>query len=212
MLALPEWSADFFLLFHPCFLQRYAMRRSHVLLVLFAFVSGATAAIDSGGGSAVLGNFINHASIGAPMATSERTTGLIEILYPEIPAISDSDGNGLPDAWETQHFGATGFSASADADGDGTTNLMEYLADTDPDSAASAFRPSSHLANGNLILTVPTVAGRSYRVWGTANLQGSWTPHDTISGDGSTVAWEYLMSQSATGRYFLKIEILIPTN
>jgi hypothetical protein len=29
-------------------------------------------------------------------------------------------------------------------------------------------------------------------------------------GDGSTIAWEYLLSQSP--RYFLKIEILIPKN
>jgi len=180
--------------------------------LLCAFASVATAAIDSGGGRAVLGDSINHSSIGAPMATSEHATGLIEILYPEIPAGSDADGDGLPDAWETQHFGATGASASADADGDGTTNLMEYLAATDPRSGTSVFRPSSRVESGKLILTVPTVSGRSYRVWGTSNLQGTWTAHDTISGDGSTVAWEYLMSQSATSRYFLKIEILIPTN
>lgn len=186
------------------------MRLPIVLSLLFALVSGATAAIDSGGGSAVLGDSTNHSSIGAPMATSERTTGLVEILYPEIPAKSDSDGNSLPDAWETQYFGAIGTSASADSDGDGTTNLMEYLAATDPRSGTSVFRPSSRVESGTLVLTVPTVAGRSYRVWGTANLQGAWTPHDTITGNGFTVEWLYALSQSP--KYFLKIEILIPTN
>jgi hypothetical protein len=109
-----------------------------------------------------------------------------------------------------QHFGATGASASADVDGDGTTNLMEYLAVTDPRSGTSVFRPTSRVESGKLILTVPTVSGRNYLVWGTANLQTAWTAHDTISGDGSTIAWEYLMSQSP--HYFLRIEILIPTN
>jgi len=140
---------------------------------------------------------------------------LIEILYPSAPALdpeADTDGDGLPDSWENEKFGNLTADATADSDGDGTTNLMEYLAGTNPSSAASVFRPASHVAGGNLVLTVPTVSGRSYRVWGTANLQGSWTQHDTIAGDGSSVAWEYLMSQSATGRYFLKIEILIPTN
>ena len=188
--------------------MRRAMR--FFLIYFVAFGGLISAAIDSGGGVALLGVGANHSSIGGGFDTSASTMGLIEILYPEIPAGSDADGNGLLDAWETQHFGATGASASADADGDGTTNLMEYLAGTDPRSATSVFRPTSRVESGKLILTVPTVSGRNYRVWGTANLQTTWTAHDTISGDGSTIAWEYLMSQSP--RYFLRIEILIPTN
>ena len=183
----------------------------HFILIFFVAFGGLlSAAIDSGGGVASLGSGTNHSSIGGGFDTSASATGLIEILYPEIPAGSDADGDGLLDAWETQHFGATGAAGNADADGDGTSNLMEYLAGTDPRSGTSVFRPSSRVESGKLILTVPTVSGRSYRVWGTSNLQGTWTAHDTISGDGSTVAWEYLLSQSP--RYFLKIEILIPTN
>ena len=191
------------------------MRFFNILSLLLALASGALAAIDSGGGLSDLGSGTNHSSIGAPLATGGSVVGLIEILYPSAPALdpeADTDGDGLPDSWENEKFGNLTATATADSDGDGTTNLMEYLAGTNPSSAASVFRPASHVAGGNLVLTVPTVSGRSYRVWGTANLQGSWTQHDTISGDGSSVAWEYLMSQSATGRYFLKIEILIPTN
>ena len=182
-----------------------------VFLIASAAFSGLLlAAIDSGGGVASLADGTNHSSIGGALDTSASATGLIEILYPELPAGSDADANGLPDAWETQHFGATGASASADADADGTTNLMEYLAGTDPRSASSVFRPTSHTSGGNLVLTVPTVQGRSYRIWGTANLQGTWMQHDTITGDGSTVEWLYALSQSP--KYFLRIEILIPTN
>jgi len=191
------------------------MRFFNILSLLLALASGALAAIDSGGGLSDLGSGTNHSSIGAPLATGGSVVGLIEILYPPAPALdpeADTDSDGLPDFWEHENFGNLTATATADSDGDGTTNLMEYLAGTNPSSAASVFRPASHVAGGNLVLTVPTVSGRSYRVWGTANLQGSWTQHDTIAGDGSSVAWEYLMSQSATGRYFLKIEILIPTN
>ncbi len=154
---------------------------------------------------------MNHSSIGAPIQTGGKLAGIIEILYPPAPALNpemDTDANGLPDDWENEYFGSIGFDPYADADGDGTSNIMEFLAGTNPLSVASVFRPTSHTSGGMLILTVPTVSGRNYRVWGTANLQSTWTEHETISGDGSTVEWEYLMSQSV--RYFLRIEILIP--
>lgn len=184
------------------------------VLPLFVFACGAftlKAQMDSGGGVASLGAGTNHSSIGAAYATGDTATGLIEILYPPAPALdpeADSDSDGLPDSWENQHFGNLTANATADSDGDGTTNLMEYLAGTNPRSAASVFRPSSHTSGGNLVLAVPTVSGRSYRVWGTSNLQGIWTQHDTINGHGSIVEWTYSLSQSP--RYFLRIEILIP--
>ena len=190
--------------------------RLHLFIGLFAslgFVTPLFSVIDSGGGMADLGGGTNHSSIGAPLASGGSVVGLMEILYPPAPALdpeADTDGDGLPDSWEDENFGNLAADATADSDGDGTTNMMEYLAGTDPRSASSVFRPTSHASGGNLVLTVPTVAGRSYRVWGTANLQGAWTQHDTITGNGSTVEWLYALSQSP--KYFLKIEILIPTN
>lgn len=174
----------------------------------------ALSQIDSGGGLASLAGGTNHSSIGATYSTSGASTGVIEILYPPASALDpavDTDSDGLPDSWEDHHFGNLTATAAADSDGDGTTNLMEYLAGTNPNSSASVFCPTSHTSGGNLVVSVPTVPGRSYRVWGTENLQGSWTPHDTIVGDGTTMEWMYQLCQSS--RYFLRIEILIqPTN
>ena len=50
----------------------------------------------------------------------------------------DSDGDGIPDAWELANFGSTAGGPGDDPDGDGTTNLAEYLAATDPNNPASA--------------------------------------------------------------------------
>jgi hypothetical protein len=57
---------------------------------------------------------------------------------PPPPPPEDSDGDGLPDAWETQHFGdTTSQDGAGDPDGDGSANLAEYQAGTDPTSASS---------------------------------------------------------------------------
>lgn len=44
----------------------------------------------------------------------------------------DLDGNGLPDAWEIEHFGARGVDPDADPDNDWLTNAGEYAHGTDP--------------------------------------------------------------------------------
>jgi hypothetical protein len=47
---------------------------------------------------------------------------------------ADADGDGMPDQWERNYFGSTFQSANGDYDGDGITNLQEYLAGTNPAS------------------------------------------------------------------------------
>jgi len=62
-----------------------------------------------------------------PLAVSNRVTGCDFALG------LDSDGDGLPDWWEMEHFGgATNAVLSADSDADGLDNLAEYLIGTDP--------------------------------------------------------------------------------
>jgi YD repeat-containing protein len=49
----------------------------------------------------------------------------------------DSDGDGLPDDWERNHFGNLNQNGSDDFDSDGYSNLAEYCAGTDPRLAES---------------------------------------------------------------------------
>jgi len=44
----------------------------------------------------------------------------------------DSDGDGIPDDWEMQHFGTLDRDGTGDADGDGISDLDEYLRGSDP--------------------------------------------------------------------------------
>ncbi len=67
---------------------------------------------------------------------------------------SDTDGDGLPDAWETQHFGNLSATAGGDPDSDGLTNLQELgsgtnprQADTDGDGLTDAQEVNTHGTN-----------------------------------------------------------------
>jgi hypothetical protein len=84
--------------------------------------------------------------------------------------IVDADGDGMDDGWETTYLGGTNASSGAameDRDGDGFSNLHEYIAGTDPTNAASVLKVvqvSSPGTASNFVLDWPSVAGKVYSV------------------------------------------------
>ncbi|MFN0066776.1 MAG: lamin tail domain-containing protein, partial [Limisphaerales bacterium] len=89
------------------------------------------------------------------------------------PPGTDSDGDGMPDAWELANFldRLNPADAAEDPDGDGMLNLAEHLAGTDPRDAGSALRLAVR-DDGALEFTARP--GRAYVVEAGAALDGTW--------------------------------------
>ncbi|HEY2951408.1 MAG TPA: lamin tail domain-containing protein, partial [Verrucomicrobiae bacterium] len=103
----------------------------------------------------------------------------------------DSDGDGMPDAWETEH-GLDPFNrldGMLDTDGDGLTNLQEYQLGSDPRNAQSGLRIESITlaANGtNVVLTFTAIANWTYSIEYIDDLgSGGWT---ALGGSGDIAA------------------------
>ena len=115
----------------------------------------------------------NYSNLGKPAQSTRMDLTLGE----------DLDGDGLPDAWERALIAALGavltihdIRPETDDDGDGLSNLQEYLAGT------YAFDPQDGFwldivgeANGNPVLEFLAIRGRAYALETSADLQ-TWSP------------------------------------
>ncbi len=123
-------------------------------------------------------------------------------------------GDGIDDAWQVQYFGignANG-AATADPDGDGQNNLLEYLAGTNPTSASSAFTLGvSGSAAQRTITFAPVTAGRTYTLEFTTNLTtrvfGTLTGGTTVDTGSTRSVTDSSTTNSA--RYY-RVKISLP--
>jgi len=110
--------------------------------------------------------------------------------------------------WRLTYFGTTANSGNAadtaDPDGDGLTNAQEFAAGTVPNDPASALRASIAISGSNLVVSFPTVSGKSYRVERSDTLaNGSWTTlSDNIAGTGGVLQVTDVGAASQPKRFY----------
>ena len=80
--------------------------------------------------------------------------------------LTDTNANSLPDEWETSYGFGPGNPAlrDADVDGDGATNVEEFLAGTDPTNAASVLRVVIPSTTGGVQISFGAISNRTYSV------------------------------------------------
>ena len=117
-------------------------------------------------------------------------------------SVADSDGDGLPDYFETQHSVTD---ANADTDGDGATNFAEFNAGTNPRDNASVFKltASSTTETGTLALEFTAVAARSYSVQYRDSLaSGPWEKYYDVPAGPNTRSELITVPMNTTARFF----------
>ena len=120
----------------------------------------------------------------------------------------DVNGNGMPDVWETGHFGGTNQPSGGsgdDFDHDGLSNLQEYWAGTDPTNDASVLRMMQldRSGAGGLVLQWQSVSGKTYAIQSSTNLAVGFrnTAESNLTAAGGTMSRTVSVEQATAGFY-----------
>ena len=144
--------------------------------------------------------------------TTTSVTDPTKVDLVRVRLLRDDDNDGLPNTWEQQYFGnTTNTLASADSDGDGRSNYAEYLAGTDPASAASSFRITRFQAafGPSIGLTWSSVTNRVYTVERATNAAGSFISLWGMPGNPVETTYFDVLPANLP-RFFYRIRAEIP--
>ncbi|MGD7652311.1 MAG: S8 family serine peptidase [Verrucomicrobiales bacterium] len=144
-----------------------------------------------------------------PVAGLDGLVGTAGVL--NLSMIVNTDGDGLADWWEEESFAGLAEDGAADTDGDGFSDECEFVALTDPLSAADFPRLTAvgDEAGSGFALSFEARDGRFYQVRWSEDLEaGSWQNlGGTTVGDGSVVeVWDPDAGEAARRFYQLKVE------
>lgn len=119
-----------------------------------------------------------------------------------VSATFDSNSNGLPDWWEDSFFGGpTSADPSGDPDGDGKTNLQEYLAGTDPLASEKLHIDVLGRCDGGIQFGFLSSTGKTYNIEASSNLT-VWEIFAIMQGTGGLIQTNDCGSAITRTRYY----------
>jgi len=138
--------------------------------------------------------------------TTTSVTDPTKLDIVRLRLLRDDDNDGLPDVWEQKYFGnSTNAVPTADPDGDGMSNLQEYIAGTDPTSESSQLlitRIEINQNPANLSLTWPSVTNRFYTVEAASGSPGVFVPLWTTLGKLTESSFSEPLTSNAPARFY----------
>jgi len=141
-------------------------------------------------------------------------SNLVAFLQTDTIANGQADANGLPIAWQLEHFGHSGVDPNGDPDRDGMSNEQEYLAGTDPnDPGDKLVITSLTLAPGgnSATLTWKSAPTRCYYIQKVPDLNStSWLDSSLglIAPDGASTT--RAIADSNAQQRFYRIQAIRP--
>ena len=119
----------------------------------------------------------------------------------------------MPDAWEVKYFGGTdvpGGAASEDWDEDGSCNLYEYMAGTNPTDEASVLAISS-IVNGmdsTIIIRWRSVSNRTYSILKATDLPAGFDQVEATNIPATPPENSYTIYENEAKRTFYRIVVV----
>jgi hypothetical protein len=162
-------------------------------------VTPATNIFYSGTAPAVPGAYTYEVEV----RDGTNSTGGSSSASAVITVLTDTDSDGLPDAWENA-FGLSGddpADAALDGDGDGLSNRQEYAAGTNPTDETSALKLEITVGNST-VLRFEGVQNKTYSLEYTDALgSGNWVKLSDFAARSST-RWETASDEPVSNRYY----------
>jgi hypothetical protein len=152
------------------------------------------------------GDTQNVVNVNAAVTTLRMPSSGISVTAVYAPV--DTVGDGISDIWRNRYFpSGVNDTANADPDGDGMTNLQEFLAGTSPTNTSSVFMLSQSRQDGTAVkFEFFAITGHRYQLEMTGDLlSNSWAPLlFNIFGDGGLHQMQISLPDSAQQFYRLK--------